>query len=129
MKKYLLDTHTVIWASSTPKKLSNKCRFILEREKCELFFSLASIWEISIKSNLGKLKLPVRCEEFIANMQSDIGFNLLSIELPHLYTVEKLPKQHGDPFDRLLVSQAKQEKLSIVSQDKSFDYYDVVRVW
>ncbi|MCO6430880.1 MAG: type II toxin-antitoxin system VapC family toxin [Deltaproteobacteria bacterium] len=129
MKRYLLDTHTLLWSVSDPQKLSSKGRFILEREKCVKLLSIVSIWEISLKRSLGKLNLPVSTEEFIATSQQDLGLEIVSLELPHIYTVEGLPFHHSDPFDRLLVAQAQCEKLQIISRDDSFDAYNVSRVW
>ncbi len=129
MKSFLLDTHVFLWAISDPKKLSSQARFILERKKCNKFFSLVSIWELSIKSNLKKLKLPEKLENIVSTSVKDLGLNLLSIELPHLYKVEELKRLHGDPFERLLACQAMHEKIPIISKDEAFDDYDAVRVW
>jgi len=129
VKRYLLDTHVVLWAANEPRRLSSKCRFVLEREKCEKFLSLVSIWEIAIKVGLRKLKLPVECEEFVGKCQERLAVQLFSLELPHLYGVEKLPLIHRDPFDRLLIAQAKSEGMILLGSDDRFDEYDIKRVW
>ena len=129
MKGYLLDTHVLLWAAGNPKQLSNKCRFILERRKEDRFFSMASVWEIAIKSGLGKLTLPTSCEEFITTCQSDLGFSVLSLELRHVCATERIELHHRDPFDRIIIAQALNEGLAILSQDSSFDSYGIQRIW
>jgi PIN domain nuclease of toxin-antitoxin system len=129
MNGYLLDTHVLLWASGLTSKLSTRARFILERENSQKYISIASVWEIAIKVSLGKLELPVSVEKYFSEVRADLKLSILQIELEHVLKIEKMPLTHRDPFDRILISQAISEDLTILSKDDAFDGYDVVRVW
>ena len=94
----------------------------------ELWLSLASVWEMSIKQGLGKLGLRRRVERTV-EIAIRHGVRLLPIELAHVLAVRGLPPHHGDPFDRLLIAQAHTEGLALVSRDAALDAYGIVRVW
>lgn len=128
MKRYLIDTHALLWACGEPKKLTNKIKRILESE-AEIFFSYASIWEMALKIENKKLKLPLSLPEFIEHAREKIGITLLPLELEVVYNLDQIPLHHRDPFDRLLISQAIHHQLLIVSCDDYFDEYHVKRVW
>ena len=129
MKGFLLDTHTFLWAVSAPSKLGKKCRLTLEKNASVLYLSIGSIWEISIKRSLRKLQFDGSTETLLNQGQNDLGLSILSIDTRHILSVEQLPLQHRDPFDRLLVAQCLIEDLSILSGDEQFDEYGIRRVW
>ena len=112
MSRLLLDTHLLLWAVSAPQKLSLATRKRLDA--CEVFVSAASIWEVSIKAALGKLTADPA--ELLAEIEP-AGFTLLPITGEHAAAVAKLPAVHADPFDRMLVAQAKTEPLLLVTND------------
>ncbi len=129
MSSILLDTQALLWFAEGDSKLSKKSLQSVVDGKNTLLLSVASIWEIAIKSSLGKIKLKESLPELIDKQISINRVQLLQISLEHVCAVEKLPFIHRDPFDRLLAAQAKIEKLHIVSSDAVFDAYKVNRIW
>lgn len=126
---FLLDTHVVLWYASKNPRLSQKAKAIVDA-KTDLFLSVASLWEIIIKVNIGKLQLDASLGgllERIAVMQAEII--PIAIESLEEYLNLPLPKDHRDPFDRILVTQAMDYSLDIVSRDEKFDLYPIQRVW
>lgn len=91
--------------------------------------SIASAWEIAIKSSIGKLALPDSYDRFIPQQVKQNAIKILPIKMTHLAVVANLPLHHRDPFDRLLIAQAKVERVSIVSADVTFDNYGINRIW
>lgn len=94
-----------------------------------IFISPASIWEIAIKISLGKYVLPAPFAAFWDEQLQTNNFSLLPISVSHTARVVNLPFYHRDPFDRLIIAQALVEELPVVSSDKTFDQYGVIRVW
>ena len=121
--RLLLDTHIFLWWTSGARQLSPKARRAIENGNNECWFSIASAWEMAIKSSLGKLVIEQSLERFIAEQLSANGFRLLGIDLRHTAAVMSLPWHHRDPFDRLLVVQAQIEGLTLVTSDKSLTAY------
>ena len=122
--RVLLDTHLLLWALSSPAKLSKRARQRIESS--EVFTSAASIWEISIKSALGKLEADPA--EVLAAVEP-AGFNHLAVIGEHAAEVVKLPPIHKDPFDRLLVAQARVEPMILLTDDETLGGYgDFVEV-
>lgn len=120
----LLDTHLLLWALSSPSKLSKRARQRIDSS--EVFASAASIWEISIKCALGKLEADPA--EVLAGIEP-AGFNHLPIVGDHAAEVVKLPPIHKDPFDRLLVAQARVEPMILLTDDEVLGGYgDFVEV-
>jgi PIN domain nuclease of toxin-antitoxin system len=111
--RLLLDTHVLLWALNNPAKLSKKTRSLIERS--EVLISAASLWEISIKAALGKLKADPR-DIFDAIEPS--GFDVLPVQAVHAIEAFSLGTAHGDPFDRLLVAQAMSERISLLTFDE-----------
>ena len=103
--KLLLDTHVFLWFIMGSALLSADTRALIEDEKNRKFISVASLWEIAIKSSIGKLSLSAPFDQLIAQQLSLNGFELLPIEVSHLAAVTTLPFHHRDPFDRLLIAQ------------------------
>ncbi len=127
--KYLLDTHTLLWIVTDSPKLSKKAKKLYLETDNLIFFSLASVWELAIKSSLGKIEFERSLEDLVEEHVKKNNIQILNIELPHLLRIEQLPFHHRDPFDRLLISQQIENNLSIISCDKVFDLYEVNRIW
>ncbi len=125
----LLDTQAFIWLCSDDRQLSKTAKKTFLNEKNSFFLSLASIWEMSIKSSLGKLKIRPSLERFILNELQENNIEQLPIHFQHVIKVNSLPFYHRDPFDRLLVAQSQIEEFSILSSDTVFDDYGVKRIW
>jgi len=123
----LLDTHAFLWWCDDARELSKKARTTISGEEC--LVSLASAWEIAIKISLGKLRLPSNVETYIPEQMARNGFALLEIGFRHVAGCATLPWHHRDPFDRLLIAQATEEELDLVSRDPVFERYGVGRIW
>ena len=121
----LLDTHIFIWWADKPEKLSPAVLSALEDETNELLLSVASVWEMQLKMQLGKLKLSLPLQELIRNQQETNDLNVSPVALPHVLALDALPFHHKDPFDRLLIAQSIVEGLTIVSADSQFSAYGV----
>ena len=126
--KIILDTHTFLWFVNDSPELSNSAAELIESD-VDLWISIASLWEISIKVNLNKLDLPNDFDRFIPHQIAINGIEILPINLQHLIVLTKLPLHHRDPFDRILIAQAIAEDVPIISIDKKFDLYGVNRQW
>jgi PIN domain nuclease of toxin-antitoxin system len=129
VKKILLDTHAFIWWVEDAPQLTGKVKKILGNIENECFLSLASSWEMAIKSSIGKLKLTLPIREYVPQHMAANDFKQLSISFRHVARVESLKWHHRDPFDRLIVAQAIEEKMVLVSADPHLDLYDVERLW
>ncbi len=126
--RFLLDTHIFLWLNDEPAKLSPALHLICDDPANELFISLVSLWEIQIKQQLGKLKFDVPWQQMLKIQQKDNGLVLLPIKLQHIATLETLPLIHRDPFDRLLIAQAIQEEMTILSADTAFCNYPITLI-
>ncbi len=126
--KFLLDTHIWLWSLTTPERLSESVRNMVEDTDNMLLLSAASSWEIAIKYRLGKLPLPEPPNRFIPVRLARDGIVPLPIEHHHAQAVTDLPDHHNDPFDRLLIAQAQIERLTIITADAAFERYDVARL-
>lgn len=125
--KILLDTHIALWAIADTTKLSNEVMRMLETEKNEVYYSIASIWEIAIKHKIKPEQMPISEEEF-ARLCDKTGFLLLSVKPEHIYHLKTLSRlknapKHNDPFDRMLLAQAKYERLKFITHDSLIPYY------
>jgi PIN domain nuclease of toxin-antitoxin system len=127
--KVLLDTHTLLWAIQDEKKLSKKAKDTFLEPEHELFFSLASYWEICIKQSLGKLELAKNWQKTLEDELLENGIKWLAIERLHCEGVLKLPFLHRDPFDRLLVAQAQVEGMTLLTADENIQKYKIKTVW
>jgi PIN domain nuclease of toxin-antitoxin system len=125
----LLDTHSFIWWSINSEKLSVTRQDLLFDRNNRLFLSVASVWEMQIKLQLGKLQLNPSLQELIKNQITINNLEILSIDLAHIWTLATLIHYHKDPFDRLLISQSITEIMPILSIDEIFDRYPVQRIW
>ncbi|MDX2052158.1 MAG: type II toxin-antitoxin system VapC family toxin [Polyangiaceae bacterium] len=122
--RLLLDTHAFLWWWVDDDRLLPKTRALISHAD-EVFVSAASTWEMAIKLRLGKLKFQGRFDEAV----STCGFTELPVRSAHSELVRALPQHHRDPFDRMLISQALLERLSLVSCDEAMNAYDVAVVW
>ena len=127
--KLLMDTHIVIWALTDDRRLSENARTMIADEKNIVFYSAASLWEIVIKN----MKAPEKCpydEKSVEELCRESGFQLLDIKVPHIHGIRELKVKEGrvlqnqDPFDRILIAQAREEKMKLLSHDANFDNYD-----
>lgn len=126
---YLLDTHVFIWMDSEPDKLSAKIVEILRNREHSLYLSLASVWEIQIKYQTGKLKRTRPLPTILEEQQRINRIGLLAVTLPHILALEVLPSLHRDPFDRILVAQAQVEDFILLSHDELVSQYPVNVIW
>ena len=124
---FLIDTHAFLWYIQASDQLSPKAADILEDPNQNLYFSIASLWEISIKMGLGKLKLDNSFHELEA-LLSRLSIEILSITFAATDTYLSLSLHHRDPFDRMLITQAMNRSLSIITADYAFDAYSIDRV-
>jgi PIN domain nuclease of toxin-antitoxin system len=124
MKKYLLDTHILLWILEDNEKLSHKSRALMVEDYVKNYISIASVWEIAIKINLGKLKLEGGVARLIESVEY-MGIDIINIEPSYIIVIEGLERHHKDPFDRLIIATAMQEKMTVLSSDAHFDLYDV----
>ncbi|MCL2404718.1 MAG: type II toxin-antitoxin system VapC family toxin [Defluviitaleaceae bacterium] len=126
--KYLLDTHVAKWALDDDVKLSENAKSILGDTSLQIWVSLASAWEIAIKISVGKLSFEGGSKFFIEKLRQ-FGVEILHVNEAHIATVEKLPLLHRDPFDRILISTAIAEGMTIITADESIQKYDVSWIW
>lgn len=126
--KVLLDTHAFIWWDADPNRLSSTVLKLFEEPKTELVLSVASIWEMVIKQQTGKLSWHVPLEDKIAAHVAR-GLQVLPVLDKHVLHVSRLPPLHKDPFDRLLISAAISEGIPLISEDSRIAQYPVTKIW
>ncbi len=127
--KLLLDTHIFIWYVTDIQRLSVTVRTLVDDSDNEILLSTASIWEMAIKHNTGKLSFGLPFKVFIQQQLNFNDINLLNINLDHIDVVTTLPLHHRDPFDRLLIAQSMVEQIPILSANSTFDAYFIQRLW
>ena len=127
--KVLLDTHTFLWFIMGNERLSKDARACIEDLNNEKYISIVSLWEIAIKTSLGKMGLSGSFETVIPKQLEKNGFEVFGITFEHLVLVSSLPFYHRDPFDRLIIAQSLVDNMSIIGVDTIFDSYSVSRVW
>lgn len=124
MARLLVDSHAVLWfVAGDRRRISSALRARIEAS--EAVISIAGLWEIAIKSALGRLEAP----DDLPGRVEAMGFELLQVTPEHAWRVRSLSHHHGDPFDRLLIVQAQLERLPIVTADGVFGEYDVTVIW
>ncbi len=124
----LLDTHIFIWFSGEPEKLTQPVREALQDPDNQLFLSVASVWEMQIKAQLGRLTLPLPVKELVATQQRLNDLQILPLFLQHVWELGMLPPHHKDPFDRILIAQVLAEKWVFVTADSLLSQYSVPRL-
>jgi len=125
--RVLLDTHTFLWAITDESRLSARARALMAA--ADSWFSVASVWEVIVKSQSGKISLPLPVGRFLTSELKASGVRVLPITLDHVLRVEKLDLHHRDPFDRILVAQGLEEKVPIITSDPLFARYPVEVIW
>lgn len=118
--KILLDTHIFLWAISNPERLSNKWRTELESQANQVYLSAVSVAEIMIKSSIGKLDVQFNPLDIAVKS----GFDLLDFTPQDALLLKEMPFHHRDPFDRMLIAQATQQRLAIMTDDAKFKLYE-----
>jgi PIN domain nuclease of toxin-antitoxin system len=126
--EYLIDTHIIVWYLDGNTLLPNNVVDLLDNAE-KIVVSIASLWELTIKSSLGKIELSYSFTELQNQLNNDKRFHLLDISFAHLNTLFTLTHFHRDPFDRLIISQAISEDLIIISADRHFSSYPVQIIW
>ncbi len=128
--RYLLDTHTVLWMRENNPRLNRaKWESIFYSPNNEIFVSMASLWEMTIKRSLGKLDFEGSIEDFAADLEEKHSFTLLPIAPTDLNRLQNLPHHHGDPFDRLLIAQALEQGATAVTNDRNWKQYRCKVQW
>jgi PIN domain nuclease of toxin-antitoxin system len=127
----LIDTHVFLWAAGAPSRLSESAETLLRDRDEPIFFSAASAWEIAIKWSKAHLDLPESPDEIIKKVVSRAGLSQLSISLSDACAAAELPLHHKDPFDRLLIAQARLHGLKLMTANPVMERYDVdlIALW
>jgi PIN domain nuclease of toxin-antitoxin system len=123
--KYLLDTSIFLWSLGAEQKLNQKAHDLLSSSASELYFSAASTWEIAIKYVLGTLALPKPPSKFVPSAIGLLALRSLDITHSHSLAAGELPPHHRDPFDRMLIAQARMENMQLLTADRTFLKYEV----
>jgi PIN domain nuclease of toxin-antitoxin system len=129
MKRALLDTHAFLWWLMKADALSEHARLIMSEGETDLLLSAASAWEIAIKVQIGKIRLPAPAAAWIPLKMAEADIVGLPVEVGHALRVAELPPHHRDPFDRLLAAQALVEGLPLITDDPHFAPYGVDLIW
>ena len=126
--KIIVDTHALLWFFSNDINLSEKARETIVNSNNDVFISIASFWEISIKLSLSKLALDIPFE-LLFDESEKLNMSILNVKKEHLVCLKELPFIHKDPFDRMIASQSIVENYTLASIDKIFDDYNIERFW
>ncbi|MFZ5471567.1 MAG: type II toxin-antitoxin system VapC family toxin [Myxococcota bacterium] len=126
---HLLDTHVLIWWIANDQRMSSHAREVLSDRSNRLLWSAASTWELAIKVSLGKLRLPESVGTFVERRLAQNSIDVLQISHAHAAAVQELPYHHRDPFDRMLVAQAKSEQARLLTGDPWVRAYGVDVAW
>jgi PIN domain nuclease of toxin-antitoxin system len=127
MSRFLLDTHAILWFIAGNEKLSAPAKQAIETEN-EVFFSAASLWEIALKKNKGKLNIR-RSLLSLSQYLISLGIDLFEISPVYLGSLQVLPDIHSDPFDRLLIATALSEDCVLITRDENIHKYNVQTLW
>lgn len=127
--RLLLDTHVLLWWHDQPARLTETAYDAINDMGNDVFISVVNGWEIQIKAQLGKLTLSKPLRVLFQEEQAMNGFRLLPVTMDHVYALDSLPLHHRDPFDRLLIAQAHQEGLTLVTHDPKFSAYSISLLW
>ncbi len=127
--RVLLDTHAFIWLVQDTAHLSAGARALVRNPETEPLVSIASLWEMAIKSNRGRLDLAHPLPRFVDEGLRVHSIGLLNVRFDHVVRFERLPRHHKDPFDRMIAAQALEENVPVVGRDRMLDEYGVDRRW
>jgi len=126
--RYLLDTHTLIWYFEESPSLPKATFKLIDNDEIEVYVCGVSLWEIAIKASIGKLEMRFSFDKLL-RMLAYTNFTILHIADEHLKGIANLPHIHKDPFDRLLISTARSERMTIITIDENIHKYDVLSMW
>jgi PIN domain nuclease of toxin-antitoxin system len=127
--RLLLDTHALLWWLAGDDQLSLRARQAIADRRHEIIVSAASAWEVTTKHRLGKLPDAGPLAVDFAREMKKQGFTALPIAMTHAQVAGALPGEHRDPVDRMLIAQAREEHLALVSNESLFDSYGIKRIW
>ena len=127
--RLLLDTHVLLWWHNEPARLTARAHDAISDRDNEIFLSVVNGWEIQIKAQLGRLTLSEPLAALLQQEQATNNFGLLPVTMDHVYALDHFPLHHRDPFDRLLLAQAHQEELILVTHDPKLSAYSVPLLW
>ena len=127
--RLLLDTHAFIWWAEEPDRLSQAALTACLDDRNQLVLSVASAWEMQIKLQLGKMRIGTSLAKLIELQRQVNEIRLLPVELGHVLAIGSLPLHHRDPFDRLIIAQARVEELVVVTTDPLFAAYGAMTLW
>ena len=125
--KYLIDTHVFLWMASEPSRLSAPATQACQTGR--LWLSVASIWEIAIKAQIGRLNIPGSLRDFVSQHLKAGQISVLTIHARHAFRLGELPLHHRDPFDRMLAAQSLEDGLPLITRDPLLEPYEIERVW
>lgn len=126
---YLLDTGVWLWSVGEPSRISRKARDVMADISHDVFLSAVTSWEVAIKAASGKLQLPEPPDLYVPRRMAAQGLRPLALSHEHALAAFALPAHHRDPFDRLLIAQAKVEEMTLISADRMFDRYPAQLLW
>ncbi len=127
--KFLVDTHAFLWAILSPEKLTDRARKIFLDPEADLLISIATPWEMAIKAGVGRLNNGAAILTNFESLLAAGGYRTLETSIQHTIQSGLLPRYHKDPFDRLLIAQALDLRVPIISSDDVLDLYGVRRIW
>ncbi|MEL6406159.1 MAG: type II toxin-antitoxin system VapC family toxin [Chloroflexota bacterium] len=125
----LIDTHVFVWLDIEPQKLSTNAQQLIADANNTIYLSLISIWEIQIKTQLGKLALTAGIPNVIETQRRVNQLQLMTVSLADILALSTLANHHRDPFDRLLIAQAKERNMSLLTNDRHIQQYNVKALW
>lgn len=125
--EYLLDTHTFLWFINGDDQLSEKAKNVIMKPEAVKYVSIATLWEIAIKVNIGKLSLDIGYADLRQQIIGN-GFEILPITFEHAAALIALELYHRDPFDRMIIAQALSEQLTVIGKDENFDKYNGLKL-
>ena len=126
--KYIIDTHTILWYFENSSKLPQRIFEIIDNPDIDVSICSVSLWEIALKMNLNKLDFSMQLDELLKTIKSH-DFNIIQIEDEYLNNLSKIPFIHKDPFDRMLISTAIIENMTIITTDDNIQKYNVSWIW
>ena len=125
----LLDTQAFLWWAVNSDRLTPAATSVIADPASKVHVSVASAWEIAIKSTTGRLELAAPVETYVPELLEKLGFDALAVDVAHALRAGSLPRHHSDPFDRMIVAQGQLEDMPIVTADPLIGLYDVETIW
>jgi len=127
--RFLVDTRTFLWAILSPEKLTDRVKSVFADREAEILVSIATPWEMAINAGIGKLENGAKILDDFEDRLTSCGYRVIETSIEHAIRSGCLPRYHKDPFDRLLIAQALELNIPILSCDGVFDLYGVHRIW